>query len=278
MKDGLRTIDNITILGENKMDLQLQDKRALVTGSTSGIGEAIAKALAAEGVHVVIQGRREAEAERVVKEIEATGGSAAIALGDLSIDEEAEQAAKQALAAFSGIDILVNNAGAFPETPWLEAGATDWVKLYDQNVGSMVRLINQMVPGMKERGWGRVIAIASGEATMPIATHAAYAATKSANLNLSVSLAKALTGTGITSNAVSPGLTLTPGVLKMLQGMAPSMGWSTDPVELEQQAAKDFAPNPSGRLAQPQDIAALVTFLASPRAAYVNGTNVRVDG
>ncbi len=260
------------------MDLQLQDKRVLITGSTSGIGEAIAKALAAEGAHVVIHGRREAEAQRVVKEIEATGGRAAISLGDLSIDREAEQAAEQSLAAFGGIDILVNNAGACPETPWIEAGAADWVKLYNQNVGSMVRLINQLVPGMKERGWGRVIAIASGEATMPVVTHAAYAATKSANLNLTVSLAKALTGTGITSNAISPGLTLTPGVLQMLQGMAPNMGWSTDLVELEQQAAKDFVPNPTGRLARPQDIADVVTFLASPRSAYINGTNIRVDG
>ena len=99
------------------MDLQLQDKRVLITGSTSGIGEAIAKALAAEGAHVVIHGRREAEAQRVVKEIEATGGRAAISLGDLSIDREAEQAAEQSLAAFGGIDILVNNAGACPETP-----------------------------------------------------------------------------------------------------------------------------------------------------------------
>ncbi len=260
------------------MDLQLQGKRALITGSTSGIGEAIAKALAAEGVHVVIQGRREAEAERVVKEIEATGGRAALALGDLSIDKEAEQAAKQSLTAFGGIDILVNNAGVCPETLWLEASAADWVKLYDQNVGSMVRLINQVVPGMKERGWGRVIVLSSGEATMPIATHAAYAATKSANLNLTVSLAKALTGTGITSNAISPGLTLTPGALQVLQGMAPKMGWSAEPVELEQQAAKDFAPNPTGRLARPQDVADVVTFLASPRAAYINGTNIRVDG
>ena len=142
----------------------------------------------------------------------------------------------------------------------------------------MVRLINQLVPGMKERGWGRVIVIASGEATMPVVTHAAYAATKSANLNLTVSLAKALTGTGITSNAISPGLTLTPGVLQMLQGMAPNMGWSTNLVELEQQAAKDFVPNPTGRLARPQDIADVVTFLASPRSAYINGTNIRVDG
>ena len=109
------------------MDLQLGGKRSLVTGSTSGIGEAIAKTLAAEGAKVIVHGRRQAEAERVVHEIEAAGGMAALAIGDLASDEAAAEVVKVALAAFGGIDILVNNAGEFPMKPWLYSTAAEWV-------------------------------------------------------------------------------------------------------------------------------------------------------
>jgi 3-oxoacyl-[acyl-carrier protein] reductase len=261
------------------MDLQLVGKRAVVTGSSSGIGEAIAKALAAEGASVVVHGRREAEAKRVAAEISAAGGKAVVALGDLSTDAGADAVARVANDAFDGADILVNNAGAFPQGPWLESTADEWNDLYNQNVGSMVRLITRLVPGMKQRGWGRVIALASGVATTPFADMANYSATKGANVNLAVSLAKALAGTGITSNAVSPGMIMTPGVEEMLKGMAPKLGLSPDDMAaLEQFAVKNMVPNPSARLGRVEDIAAAVTFLASPLAGYINGTNLRVDG
>ena len=261
------------------MDLQLVGKRAVVTGSSSGIGEAIAKSLAAEGVAVVVHGRREAEARRVAAEISAAGGKAVVALGDLATDAGADAVVKVANDTFGGTDILVNNAGAFPQRPWLESTAAEWNDLYNQNVGSMVRLITRLVPGMKQRGWGRVIAIASGVATMPVGDMANYSATKAANLNLAVSLAKDLTGTGITSNTVSPGMIVTPGVEDMLKGMAPQLGLATDDLAaLEQFAVKNMVPNPSARLGRPADIAAAVTFLASPLAGYINGANLRVDG
>jgi 3-oxoacyl-[acyl-carrier protein] reductase len=261
------------------MDLQLIGKRAVVTGSSSGIGEAIAKMLAAEGASVVVHGRREAEANRVAAEIAAAGGKAVVALGDLGSDAGAEAVAKRVNDAFGGADILVNNAGAFPQGPWLESKATEWNDLYNQNVGSMVRLVTLLVPGMKQRGWGRVIAIASGVATMPIGQMGNYSATKAANVSLAVSLAKELAGTGITSNAVSPGMVVTPGVEEMLKGMAPQLGLSPDNLSaLEQFAVKNMVPNPAGRLGRVEDIAAAVTFLASPLAGYINGTNLRVDG
>jgi NAD(P)-dependent dehydrogenase (short-subunit alcohol dehydrogenase family) len=261
------------------MDLQLVGKRAVVTGSSSGIGEAIAKALAAEGASVVVHGRREAEAKRVAAEIKAAGGKAAVALGDLSTDAGADAVAAVADEAFGGADILVNNAGAFPQGAWLDSDAGEWTELYNQNVGSMVRLITRLVPGMKRRGWGRVIAIASGVATTPPAEMGNYSATKAANINLAVSLAKALAGTGVTSNAVSPGMVMTPGVEEMLRGMAPKIGLPADDLAaLEQFAVKNMVPNPSGRLGRVEDIAAAVAFLASPLAGYVNGTNLRVDG
>ena len=149
------------------MDLQLGGKRALVTGSSSGIGEAIAKSLAAEGAAVVVHGRRQAEANRVASEIAAAGGKAVVAMGDLSSDAGADAVAKVVNDALGGADILVNNAGAYPQTPWLESTAADWTGVYNQNVGSMVRMITRLVPGMKQRGWGRVISLASVVATMP---------------------------------------------------------------------------------------------------------------
>jgi NAD(P)-dependent dehydrogenase (short-subunit alcohol dehydrogenase family) len=261
------------------VDLQLSGKRALVTGSSSGIGEAIAKCLAAEGVAVVVHGRRETEAKRVAAEITAAGGKAAVAIGDLSSEAGADAVAKVVSDVLGGADILVNNAGAYPHGPWLEASAADWINLYNQNVGSMVRMINRLVPGMKERGWGRVIGLASAVATLPLPAAPAYSATKSANANMAVNLAKALAGTGITSNAVSPGMIFTPGVTKELQGMASQFGLPPDDLALlEDYAVRYMVPNPSARLGRPEDIAAAVTFLASPLAGYINGMNLRVDG
>jgi 3-oxoacyl-[acyl-carrier protein] reductase len=261
------------------MDLQLNGKRAVVTGSSSGIGEAIAKALAAEGATVVVHGRRQAEAKRVAAEIAAAGGKAVVAIGDVASDAGADAVVKTVNEAIGGADILVNNAGAFPQGPWLESTAAEWTDLYNQNVGSMVRLITRLVPGMKKRGWGRVISIASVVAATPFPAMASYSATKAANINLAVSLAKDLAGTGITSNAVSPGMIVTPGVVDMLKGMAPQLGISPEDLPaLEQFAVKNMAPNPSARLGRPEDIAAAVAFLVSPLAGYINGTNLRVDG
>ncbi len=248
------------------MDLQLKGKRAVVTGSSSGIGEAIAKALAAEGASVVVHGRRQAEAKRVAAEITASGGKAVVALGDLATDAGADAVAKAVNEALGGADILVNNAGAFPRKPWLESTAAEWK-------------ITRLVPGMKQRSWGRVIALASGVAVMPFPGMASYSATKAANLNLAVSLAKDLAGTGITSNAVSPGMIVTPGVEDMLKAMAPQYGLRPDDFPaLEQFAVKNMVPNPSARLGRVEDIAAAVTFLVSPLAGYINGANLRVDG
>lgn len=255
------------------MDLKLKNKCALVTGSTSGIGEAIAKTLAQEGVKVVVHGRREAEAKRVCQEITQTGGTAAIAIGDLANDESAEQVAKAAEQAFGGVDILVNNAGSYPAKGWFNETAEDWNDVYNANVTSMVRLINRLVPAMQARKWGRVIAIASGVATKPQAGMPAYSATKVANINLAVSLAMALADSGVTSNAVSPGIILTPGVDSMLDQMGIEKS-----LEVRAQTAAQFAPNPLNRAGLPQEIADAVVFLASSRADYINGQNLRVDG
>jgi 3-oxoacyl-[acyl-carrier protein] reductase len=255
------------------MDLKIQNKRALVTGSTSGIGESIAKTLAQEGVKVIVHGRREAEAKRVCDEITKAGGTAATAIGDLATDADADRVAETALKAFGGIDILVNNAGAYPAKGWFNESADDWNDVYNTNVGSMVRMINRLVPLMKSSKWGRVISIASGAGTKPLAGLPAYSATKAATINLIVSLAMVLGDSGVTSNAVSPGVILTPGVDSNLDQMGVEKS-----LDVRAKTAAQFAPNPLGRAGFPQEIADAVAFLASSRADYITGQNLRVDG
>lgn len=262
---------------ENAMDFRLVGKRALVTGSTSGIGEQIAKTLANEGVRVVVHGRRAAEADRVVREIRDAGGVAVAALGELGSDTEAAAVVQAAITAFGGVDILVNNAGAFPVGLWMQSNAADWVDLYNANVGSVVRLVTQLVPGMVERHWGRVIMLGSFLGPMPQPMVASYATTKAANIAQAVSLARELGGTGVTANTVSPGPIRTPGLEDGARGMMTAQGQEYGFDTFERFYVQETR-LPAGKLGVPADIANAVAFLASPLADFITGTNLRVDG
>ncbi len=259
------------------MELNLSGKRALVTGSTSGIGEQIAKTLAAEGVRIIVHGRRDEEARRVVQEITAGGGTAVAAVGELGSDEQAAQVVEAALTAFGGVDILVNNAGAFPMKPWLQTTASEWVDLYNANVGSVVRLVTQLVPAMVERKWGRVIMLGSFMGPMPGPPVANYGTTKAANIAQAVSLAKELGGTGVTANTVSPGPIRTPGMEAGARDMMTAQGQAYDFDAFEQFYVQQTR-LPAGRIGSPVDIANMVAFLSSPLADFITGANFRVDG
>lgn len=259
------------------MDLHLTGKRALVTGSSSGLGEAIATRLAAEGAEVVVHGRDVARTEKVAAAIRGQGGRAAVAVGDLSTDEGAAAVAAAVLAD-GPIDILVNNAGAYEHLSWTDATPEDWRTTYETNVISGVRMIRHLVPRMRERRWGRVITIGGGLATQPMQSHPQYNATLAARHNLAVSLARELAGTGVTSNVVAPGAILVESVKDLLTGIAPARGWGETWEEIERGAVRDLIPNDTGRFGKPEEIAAAVAYLCGTPADYVSGANLRVDG
>ena len=262
------------------MDLQLTDKRALVTGSTSGIGAEIARMLALEGVKVVVHGRNRERAQEVIADIEAKGGQAAAALGDLVAPDGVQAVTKAAEKAFGGIDIVVNNAGGSNSATapgWFETPIEDWEDSYRQNTLPAVRLAQAFVPAMRERRWGRVIQISSRNAISAYAQFGPYGAAKAAVNNLTLSLSKALAGTGVTSNGIMPGLIYTPLVDPWFKALAKQLG-SDDPQVGKEFALKNVLQQTVTRLGQPKDIAAAVCFIASPLSDFMTGTTFRIDG
>ncbi|MEV8374178.1 SDR family NAD(P)-dependent oxidoreductase [Kribbella sp. NPDC056861] len=257
------------------MDLQLAGKKALVTGSSAGLGASIARLLAAEGASVVVHGRDAGKAEQVVKAIEAAGGQATFVLGDLGTDEGAAQVAAGA----GAVDILVNNAGYFEHSRrWDDLEAADWAAIYNVNVLSSVRLIKQLVPGMRERGWGRVIQIGSVTGNLPQVTQPHYAASNAARHTLAVALARELRETGVTSNAVAPGGILTGTAKENLTALGQAQGWGTTWDEIEPNLVRALGPNDVGRIGRPHEIAGSVLYLASPLADYITGSILKIDG
>jgi 3-oxoacyl-[acyl-carrier protein] reductase len=259
------------------MELKLVGRRAIVTGASSGLGAAIATFLAAEGAHVIVHGRNADRANPVVRLIQSAGGQADVAFGDLSTDEGADEAVATAQA-IGTIDILVNNAGAYKHLGWMNATSKEWEDAYQTNVVSAVRMIQRLVPPIRNRGWGRVVQIGGGLALQPIAVHAQYSATLAARHNLAVSLARDLKGSGVTSNVVAPGAIRIAAVEQILRHSSSQFGWGETWDEIEQGAVRDLVPNDIGRLGRPEEIAAAVAYLCSGYADYVSGEILRVAG
>jgi 3-oxoacyl-[acyl-carrier protein] reductase len=259
----------------------LRERRALVTGSTSGIGAQCARVLAAEGVSVVINGRNRERAEAVADEIQAAGGDATIVLGDVTTEQGAKTVIDGALAAFGGIDILVNNVGNPTQeahASWFDAPLDEWIADYYQNTLAAVRLIHAFVPAMKERGWGRIIQISSRNAISPHVLFPTYGAAKSAVNNVTLSLSKELAGTGVTSNGIMPGLIYTPTLDGWFKEMAKRHAGIDDPEAGKAFVLKNIIHQTVSRLWQPMDIAAAVCFIASPLSDFMTGTTFRIDG
>lgn len=261
------------------MDLGLSGRRALVTGSSSGIGVAIAELLAQEGCRVVVHGRSKERAEAVADRLRQQGHEVAVVLGDLATDASAADVAARAGDAFGGLDVLVNNAGGGVEATdkgWFALSTQDWMTTYQANVLAAVRLVHAVVPDMRARGWGRLIHIGTAAALTPTSGQPDYGPAKAAMLNMSTGLSKALSGSGITSNTVSPGMIRTEGLERFLAALAQRRG--LDDVAQAEAAVVKGTGQTVRRVGEPSDVAYAVAWLASPRADFVNGTDVHVDG
>jgi len=259
------------------MDLQLNGKCALITGAGGDIGRGITSAFVREGATVIAHDRNKTQLEPFA-DLRWEGGQVFTIEGDLSSDDDAQRIAQQALGFVGHVDILVNNAATYTHGSWLDDHPAEMLNLYNVNVVGAARLIQQLVPSMRDRHWGRIIQMASGDATEPLAFMSAYAATKAALVNMSVGLAKSLANTGITVNTVSPGIIATDGVKKFYLGLAERFGWGSDWRVIQDHILKEVLPNPTGTLGTVEQVADLILFISSPLAGYINAANLRIDG
>lgn len=257
------------------MDLQLQNKRALVSGSTAGIGLAIAESLAREGASVVVNGRSAARVEAAAKRIRESRvkGEVKMAALDLSTQAGVDTLVRQ----FPAVDILVNNLGMYQPKPFEQITDEEWLEIFQVNVLSGIRLSRAYLRGMKQQNWGRIIFISSESAVNIPVEMIHYGMTKTAQLAISRGLAETTAGTGVTVNAVLPGPTRSEGVEQFVEAMAKAN--QTDVAGVETEFFKSVRPSSLlKRFATPEEVAAMVTFVASPLSAATNGAALRVDG
>ncbi|HVW28314.1 MAG TPA: SDR family oxidoreductase [Polyangiaceae bacterium] len=260
------------------MDLGLKGKRALVTGSSRGTGAAIAKALAREGAIVVVHGNAPGDQERIASELSSDGAAAHAVTGDVTTDEGAARVVQGTVALVGGLDVLVNNYGQATGGTWDEPSSAGFLRAYEVNTLSAVRMIDGFVGGMKERRHGRIVQITTIGTTRPGPRMPEYYAAKGALATLTVSLSKELAGTGVTVNTVSPGLIRTAEMEAYFRHLASKHGWGDDWDEIEAKGVHKLTGVRATRMARPDEVADLVAFLVSERAAYLTGGNYRVDG
>lgn len=252
------------------MNLQLENKTALITGSTKGIGFAIARALAGEGASVILNGRTAASVNAAVKKI---GKAARGVVADLSTAAGCAKVVEQA----DRIDILVNNAGIFEPKPFAEIPDVDWDGFYQVNVMAAVRLTRAFFPSMLQRNWGRIVFISSESGIQIPEEMIHYGMTKAAEIALVNGLARLTRGTAVTVNAVLPGPTASEGVTDFVGALAANARQS--PAEFEREFFRSVRPTSLlQRFASVDEIAHMVTYLCSPLASATNGAAVRVDG
>lgn len=255
------------------MDLNLTKQCALVSGSTKGIGKAIATALAGEGARVIVSGRSAASVSAAQTEIR--GRFPGARLDGFAGDLTDAAVVRELVGRFPTVDILVNNLGIYEAKPFAEIPDEDWTRLFETNVMSGVRLARAYLPAMKERNWGRVIFISSESAIQIPTEMIHYGMTKTAQLAISRGLAETCAGTGVTVNAVLPGPTRSAGVESFVASLSAGKSFA----EFEQEFFKNVRPTSLlQRFAAPEEVASLVAYLCSPLASATNGAALRVDG
>lgn len=254
------------------MDLKLEGKTALVTGSTGGIGLAIAETLAREGASVAIVGRSAGKVDEAVARVGKAGAATGI-VADLATADGAEAL----FAALPSVDVLVNNLGIYEVKDFADISDADWRHFFEVNVMSGVRLSRRYFPGMVERNWGRVVFVSSESAVVVPPDMIHYAMTKTAQLTLARGLAELTKGTAVTVNSVLPGPTRSDGIGDFLRGVFPD--GPTGEAEMEKEFFRlHRSASLIQRMIDPVEIAALVAYLASPLGAATNGAALRVEG
>ncbi|MFZ4892977.1 SDR family NAD(P)-dependent oxidoreductase [Plantibacter sp. Mn2098] len=256
------------------MDLRLTGKNAFISGSSQGIGYAIAKALAGEGVAVTLNGRDPVTLAAAVDALqhEVPGAVVAGAAADFTVAADVERLGE----VLGDVDILVNNVGLFEMKAFDAISDDDWRRYFEVNVLSGVRLARQLMPAMLERGWGRIVFVSSESGVDVPAEMIHYGASKTAMLAVGNGLAKLTRGTAVTVNSVLGGPTYSDGVASTVEAIALQQGISTE--AMKQAIIATNRTSLLERFIEPAEIANMVTFLASPAASATNGTAVRVDG
>lgn len=255
------------------MDLQLSDKLALVSGSTKGIGLAIATGLAREDANVIVNGRSETSVNTALARIRQTMPDAKLHgfAGDLSTAAAVDKLVQQ----FPAVDILVNNLGIFEPKPFDEIPDADWIRFFEVNVLSGVRLSRAYLPGMKLKNWGRIIFISSESGIQIPAEMIHYGMTKTAQLAVSRGLAETCAGTGVTVNAVLPGPTHSDGVDEFVNKLSGGKPFA----DFEKEFFSKVRPSSLiRRFATTEEVASLVVYISSPASSATNGAALRVDG
>ncbi|MGB9198949.1 MAG: SDR family NAD(P)-dependent oxidoreductase [Terriglobales bacterium] len=257
------------------MDLKLPGKTALVTGSTAGIGFAIAQSLANEGAHVYVNGRTQARVDAAIKAIRSQAASAKV--DGIAADFSGPAGAEAVIAKLPAVDVLVNNVGIFEPKPFTEIPDTDWYRFFEVNVMSGVRLSRHYLAGMLRKNWGRILFISSESAVQIPAEMVHYGMTKTAQIAIARGIAESVAGTGVTVNSILPGPTESEGVAEFVDAMAKQQNKSKK--EMEQDFFKYARPSSLlKRFATVDEVAAMATYIAGEPSSATNGAALRVDG
>jgi len=263
--------------GASAVDLQLNDKTALVTGATAGIGLAIARKLAIEGAKVVIAGRTQAKLDEAVGSIRIAGGGQISQIKGVLADPATAEGAAALVQAAPVVDILVNNLGIYEIKNFADITDEDWRRYFEVNVLGGVRLARAYFPGMFQKNWGRIIFISSESSFVTPGLMIHYGMTKTAQLAISRGLAELTKGTKVTVNSVLPGPTRSEGIVDFLKSLASDPKAPPDQIEAEF-FAKGRPTSLLQRMIEPEEIAELVAYVASPLSSATNGAALRVDG